>query len=149
MSLTRRTTVIAGLALVGLGIAIYLTIVHYTGGSPICGISHGCETVQTSKYAKLAGVPVAVLGLAGYVGILLGLFVPGENGRLIRVAIAGIGFGFSAYLTYLELFVIHAICQWCVGSAILMTALLIATAYDFLQPSDERDGLVAFAPQPE
>jgi uncharacterized membrane protein len=139
--MTRRHATIAGLGLFGLGIAVYLTIVHYTGGQPICGISHGCETVQTSKYAELGGVPVAVLGLVGYVGILLGLFVPGENGRLIRVSVAVLGFLFSAYLTYLELFVIDAICQWCVGSAIVMTGLVITTVYDFLAPSDRYSSL--------
>ena len=53
---------------IGLGIAAYLTIVHYAGGSPVCAIAHGCETVQKSRYAEFAGVPVALLGLLGYVG---------------------------------------------------------------------------------
>lgn len=134
--MSRRLLVIAGLALVGLGIATYLTIVHYTGAEPVCAVNHGCETVQKSKYADLAGVPVALIGLIGYVGILLSLLVRGENGRLIRVAITAIGFLFSAYLTYLELFEIHAVCQWCVGSAVIMTALLILCVYDFLSPAD-------------
>jgi uncharacterized membrane protein len=143
---SRRTIVTAVLALIGLGVAIYLTIVHYTGAEPICGISHGCHTVQTSKYAELAGIPVAVLGLAGYAALLLALPIRGENGRLIRVAITAIGFLFSAYLTYLELFVIDAICQWCVASAILMTALLIVTAYDFLAPESDRYSSFAESP---
>jgi uncharacterized membrane protein len=143
---SRRTIVTAVLGLVGLGVAIYLTIVHYTGAEPICGISHGCHTVQTSKYAELAGIPVAVLGLAGYAALLLALPIRGENGRLIRVAITAIGFLFSAYLTYLELFVIDAICQWCVASAILMTALLIVTAYDFLEPESDRYSSLADSP---
>jgi uncharacterized membrane protein len=133
---SRRLLVIGGLALLGLGIATYLTIVHYTGAEPVCAVNHGCETVQKSKYADLAGVPVALIGLIGYVGILLSLLVRGENGRLIRVAITAIGFLFSMYLTYLELFEIHAICQWCVGSAVIMTALLIVCVYDFLSPDD-------------
>jgi uncharacterized membrane protein len=124
---SRRLLVIAGLALVGLGIATYLTVVHYTGAEPVCAVNHGCETVQKSKYADLAGVPVALIGLIGYVSILASLAIRGENGRLIRVAITAIGFLFSAYLTYLELFQIHAICQWCVGSAVLMTALMVLT----------------------
>jgi uncharacterized membrane protein len=144
--LTRRTLVIGALGLVGLGVAIYLTIVHYTGAEPICGISHGCHTVQTSKYAELGGIPVAVLGLVGYAVLLLGLFVPGENGRLLRVAIVAIGFLFSAYLTYLELFVIDAICQWCVASAVIMAALLVVTAYDFLAPASDRYSSLADNP---
>src|SRR5206468_4282193 len=92
------------------------------------GGSHGCERVQSSTYAALGGIPVAVLGLAGYVGIAAALLAPGELARLSAAALAVIGFGFSAYLTYLELFVIDAICQWCVTSAVLMTALLALNA---------------------
>jgi uncharacterized membrane protein len=143
---SRRTIITAVLGVIGLGVAIYLTVVHYTGAEPICGISHGCHTVQTSKYAELAGIPVAVLGLAGYAALLLALPIRGENGRLVRVAITAIGFLFSAYLTYLELFVIDAICQWCVASAILMTALLVVTAYDFLAPESDRYSSLAESP---
>jgi uncharacterized membrane protein len=114
------------LGLVGLGIAGYLTYVHYEGLKPVCFAS-GCETVQSSRYAKVAGIPVPVLGLVGYVSILASLFVRGEVGLFSGVVIALIGFGFSAYLTYLELFKIHAICQWCVGSAVVMALLAIAT----------------------
>jgi uncharacterized membrane protein len=95
----------------------------------VCNIAHGCHKVQTSQYAKLAGVPVAVLGLLGYVGILAGLVVPGENGRMAAALLALIGFGFSMYLTYRELFTIDAICQWCVGSAVLMTALAVVCVW--------------------
>ena len=60
-------------AVIGLGIATYLTIVHYAGDAPVCAIAHGCATVQKSDYAKLAGVPVALLGMIGYLGILVSL----------------------------------------------------------------------------
>ena len=73
----RLTYAIALVALVGLGIASYLTYIHYAGIKPVCLSSGGCEKVQSSHYAKLAGIPVAVLGLAGYVGILASLLVPG------------------------------------------------------------------------
>ena len=62
----------AAVATAGLGIAAYLTVVHYTGAAPACAIAHGCEVVQSSAYAKLAGVPVALLGLIGYALILAG-----------------------------------------------------------------------------
>jgi uncharacterized membrane protein len=113
------------LAVLGVGIAGYLTYVHYAGVDPVCNIAHGCHKVQTSDYAKLAGVPVALLGLLGYMGILAGLLLPGENGRMAAALLALIGFGFSMYLTYRELFTIDAICQWCVASAVLMTALAV------------------------
>jgi uncharacterized membrane protein len=114
----------AALAAVGLGIAVYLTIVHYSGGNPICASSHGCETVQHSRYAKLAGIPVAVIGLAGYVAVLSRLVRDRPDTRLAAAGATMVGFGFSAYLTYLELFKIKAICQWCVASAVIMTALM-------------------------
>jgi uncharacterized membrane protein len=110
-------------ALIGLGIATYLTIVHYAGGSPVCAIAHGCETVQKSRYAEFAGVPVAVLGMLGYVAILASLLRDDETSRTVTAFIAIAGLAFSGYLTYLELFTIHAICIWCVGSAICMLVL--------------------------
>ena len=127
------TRVIAVLAVVGLGIAGYLTYVHYAGIHVLCAASGGCETVQTSSYSKLAGVPVPVLGLIGYAGILVSLFVPGDAGRLATAGLALVGFGFSVYLTYLEVFVIKAICQWCVGSAVLMTAIAVLAVIRLLR----------------
>ena len=110
-------------ALAGLGIAGYLTLVHYTGGSPVCGIAHGCATVQASEYAELAGVPVALLGLLGYLAILAALALDGEGARTVAAGIALGGFGFSAWLTYVEVVRLEAICVWCVGSAVCMTLL--------------------------
>jgi uncharacterized membrane protein len=119
---------IAAIALLGVAIATYLVYIHYAGIKPICAAGGGgCEKVQTSDYAKLAGIPVAVLGLAGYIAILASLYVRGDLGRLAGAAIALSGFGFSVYLTYREIFTIKAICQWCVGSAVLMTLLAILT----------------------
>jgi uncharacterized membrane protein len=115
----------AVVAVVGLAIATYLTIVHYSGGEPVCAIAHGCATVQKSSYAELAGVPVALLGLIGYVGILGSLARDDESGRALTAGLALAGFGFSAWLTYLEVGRLHAICIWCVGSAICMTLLAI------------------------
>ena len=126
------------LCLLGIGDAGYLTYVHYAGIKVACLSSGGCETVQASRYAKLDGIPVSVLGLIGYVAILLSLAVRGELGRAAGFGIALIGFGFSMYLTYRELFTIKAICQWCVGSAALMSALTIITSVRFLR--DDRPG---------
>jgi uncharacterized membrane protein len=128
---------IALLALAGLGVAGYLTYVHYAGIDPVCAIAHGCVKVQTSHWAKLAGVPVAVLGLLGYAGILASLAVRGEGGRLAGAGLAFAGFGFSAYLTYVELFEIKAVCAWCVVSAGLMTALAALTAARVLTADPE------------
>ena len=120
------------IALAGAGVALagYLTLVHYRGNLLVCGISN-CHTVQSSKYAELQGVPVALLGLAMYVA-LLGLSLarsvwPGLTQRLTiaSFAIAFAGFLFSAYLTAIELWVIDAICQWCVVSALLVTMIAV------------------------
>jgi uncharacterized membrane protein len=123
----RLRAVALALTAVGLGIAGYLTYVHYAGVSPVCEIAHGCEKVQTSQWAKVAGVPVALLGLIGYGGILIALLVPGENAVLAAALMAIVGFGFSAYLTYREIFTIKAICIWCVGSASVLTILALVT----------------------
>jgi uncharacterized membrane protein len=114
----------AVLALLGITIAGYLTWVHYAGLDPVCvGGGGGCEGVQSSRWAELAGIPVAVLGLAGYVAILTSLVLPDALGRQAAAFLALVGLGFSAWLTYVELFEIEAICQWCVASAVVMTAL--------------------------
>lgn len=140
----RRATLV--LAAIGFGVAAYLVYVHYSGAKPICALSGGCERVQTSQWSKLAGIPVADIGLAGYFGILAALAVlRGESERLAILAMTVIGFAFSAYLTYREVFSIHAICQWCVASAIVMTLLAGLAVARFLRGdvADLRDGVGA------
>jgi uncharacterized membrane protein len=118
------------LAVCGIGIATYIAVAEAGGGAPSClAGGHGCETVANSRYAHLAGINVAVLGIVGYVVLLACALVPGDPGRVGGLLVALIGFGFSAYLTYLELFVIDAICQWCVASAGVMTLLLVVNAW--------------------
>ena len=112
---------IAGLALFGLAISAYLTWVHYAEVQPICSGISDCERVQTSDYAELAGIPVAVLGLVGYAAILVSLWLRVE----ITVLLAYVAVGFSAYLTWAELFEIDAICQWCVASALTTVAIAV------------------------
>ncbi|MBS1869962.1 MAG: vitamin K epoxide reductase family protein [Actinobacteria bacterium] len=129
--------VLVVLALVGIGIASYLTYVHYRGLSPICAINAGCEKVQSSRYAKVGGVPVPLIGLVGYVAILASLLVRGELARLATAGMAIGGFAFSVYLTSLELFKIHAICQWCVGSAIVMTSIAVLSTIRALRAPDD------------
>jgi uncharacterized membrane protein len=117
------------LALAGIGVATYIAVVEAGGGTPQCVAGGaGCETVANSQYSELAGINVAIFGIAGYVLLLGAALAPGDLARVGSFAIALVGFGFSAYLTYLELFVIDAICQWCVASAVLMTLLMIVNA---------------------
>ena len=132
MSERRLRIAAAVLALAGLGVAGYLTWVHYADLEAICaGGSGGCERVQNSDYADLAGVPVALLGLIGYGAILASLALPGDLGRFSGAVLALAGFGFSAWLTYVELFEIDAICPWCVASAVIRTALAVVTSLRF------------------
>ncbi len=120
---------LGGLATLGLLASAYLTWVHFAGLEPVCAAgSHGCRTVQASRYATVLSIPVAVLGLAGYVGLLLAAVSRGEAGAYLGFLVALVGTLFSAYLTYLEVFVIGAVCQWCVASAAIMTAALACTA---------------------
>jgi uncharacterized membrane protein len=114
-------------AVIGLGIATYLTVVHYAGEAPVCAIAHGCATVQKSDYAKLAGVPVALLGVVGYVGILASLIRDDERSRTAAAFLSIVGLGFSGWLTYVEVGKLDAICIWCVGSAICMAILAALT----------------------
>ncbi len=127
MDADRLRTPVIVVALIGVAIAGYLTYVHYAGIEPLCAASGGCEKVQNSGYAKLVGIPVAVLGLIGYIAILAASLLPGELARMLASSLAIMGLGFSIYLTYLELFEIDAICQWCVASAITMTVLTALT----------------------
>jgi uncharacterized membrane protein len=116
----------AAIATVGIGVATYITIADSGGGAPAClAGGTGCTTVANSPYSHVAGINVAVFGIVGYVLLLAAAATPGDAGRFGGLVLALVGFGFSAYLTYLELFVIDAICQWCVASAALMTLLLI------------------------
>jgi uncharacterized membrane protein len=128
-------------AVMGLAIAGYLTAVHYAGGTPACAVSHGCATVQQSAYAELWGVPVALLGLAGYVAILVSLARDGEAARTATAFLALAGAGFSAWLTYVELARLDAVCSWCVGSAICMTLLAALSVTRLLRapPSGRRE----------
>jgi uncharacterized membrane protein len=120
-----RLTAVA-IAAAGIGVATYITIADSGGGAPVClAGGHGCQTVAQSHYSHLFGVNVSVFGIAGYALLIAAALVPGDAGRFGGLLGALVGFGFSAYLTYLELFVIDAVCQWCVASAVLMTLLLV------------------------
>jgi uncharacterized membrane protein len=122
------------LTVLGVALASYLTYIHYAGIKPVCTAGNTCLKVQSSEYAKLAGVPVALIGLLGYIAILGSLLAPeNETSRLATMAFTLIGFGFSAYLTYRELFTLHAVCEECATSAVLMTVMMLLSAWRFLR----------------
>jgi uncharacterized membrane protein len=108
----------------GVGVATYITIADSGGGSPVClAGGSGCQTVADSTYSHLLGVNIAVFGAIGYVLLLTAALLRGDGARMAGFGLALVGFGYSVYLTYLELFRIEAVCQWCVASAALMTVL--------------------------
>jgi uncharacterized membrane protein len=135
----RRRQAIVLLALVGLLVATYLWL-YKIGviGTLQCGAGGGsCEYVQASRYADLFGIPVALIGVLGYAALLvvglLGLqpnFVAARRVTLALVALASAGFAFTLYLTGVELFVLHAICRWCVASAGIITAIWVLSVWD-------------------
>ncbi len=121
---------LAALSVAGFLISPYLTWSYLWGVVPACvGDSSSCETVQTSRYSAILGVPVAALGLAGYAGLLSSALLKGEGGVFFGLFVALVGVLFSGYLTWLELLVIRAFCQWCVASAVLMAGSLLLAAF--------------------
>ena len=134
--MTYRMTA-ALLSLGGLFISAYLYLYKIGKiGSLACGTG-GCETVQLSPWSRVAGMDVALIGVLGYAGLLalsLAALQPGLAGRrwpaTRSAGLAGIGVLFTAYLTYLELFVIHAICRWCVGSGFVILGIFVLGALD-------------------
>lgn len=126
----------------GLLIAGYLSWTRLSGGLPVCGPLHGCETVALSPYSEIFGVPVAFLGVA-FSLVLVGLALAWLRRQDRRTLLSLYGLGllgvlFVAYMTYLELFVIGAVCVWCAGYAITILAgwLVAAAAIRRSQASD-------------
>jgi len=121
--------VIAFVAALGIGVATYIAIADSGGGAPAClAGGGGCEAVANSSYSHIAGVNIAIFGIVGYAILLLTAFFVNDLARFAGFATALGGFGFSVYLTYLEIYTIEAICQWCVASAVLMTILFLLNA---------------------
>jgi uncharacterized membrane protein len=121
------------LSVIGLGVSIYLTYVEFTHVQALCGPVGDCNAVQGSPYAKLFGVvPIGLVGAIGYIAILFAWswrhFRTDGFARIAGPAMFGMAlFGtlFSIYLTYLELFVILAVCIWCLSSAVIITTLML------------------------
>ena len=140
------------LGIVGVGIGAYLVWVHYDLDALVCGLGD-CEVVQTSSYAEVFGIPIAILGLLMYAALVAlivarlarpALMVPASMAAL---AITGAGTLYSAWLTWIEIEVLEAICQWCVASAIVTTLMFIVEIVIFsrLWNADGLDDLPADA----
>ncbi len=120
-----------GLAILGVLVSIYMTIFKLTDNPGMCLGNGGCSIVNNSIYAQVYGIPVAVIGVFGYLSILGTLLLGSRsdffraNGTLILFGLVLIGFLFTLYLIYVEVALIHALCPFCLTSQITMTALFI------------------------
>ena len=113
----------------GIGVASYIAIEAAGGDAPTClAGSSGCETVAGSSYSHVFDVNIAVFGIVGYALLLATALLRGDGARMAGFVISLAGFGYSVFLTYVELFRIEAVCQWCVASAVLMTVLFALSA---------------------
>ena len=128
----RKLMAVSILSLMGLLISLYL-LAHSLGltGPVMCGIGD-CEAVQASPYSYIGPIPISGIGTVGYLLLLvlafLGLQPRFTRSKVVSLLLLGgslLGVAFSVYLTYLEAFVIHAWCQWCVGSAVIITVIFI------------------------
>ncbi len=120
------------LALAAVCITAYLSFVKLTGGAPACAVVSGCETVNDSQYSTFAGIPVAIFGLAASLAILAGAITwwrrADRRGLYLVYGLGLVSLPILAWLTYLELFVIHAICIWCVTYALVVVTGWIGAA---------------------
>ena len=123
----RALRIVVGiLATGGGGVAAYLTYARFTHTTLACATG-GCETVQSSSYAEVAGIPVAILGLGAFVVILATAFSTSELARAGAAAVALAGVAFSAYLLYVQIALIDALCHWCLVSDVVLALLAAAT----------------------
>ncbi len=126
-----KKRILITLSLIGLLDSIYLTWIKLSDTEAICTGVGACDVVNTSEYSTFAGLPIALFGAAAYIAFLFLLLYENrsewlqENGPLVLFGLSLIGFLYSLYLTYIELFVIFAICPYCVVSAIIMTLIFI------------------------
>lgn len=134
-------------ALAGMGVSAYLSFVHYAGLPVYCTGAGGCHTVQSSAYSTLLSVPVSLLGFVLYALIgasaLVAIVNAGPPGRLAPFAVFALALSgtlYSAYLTWLELYRIYAICVWCVTSASLLAAILSLSVAELLASGRWREG---------
>lgn len=138
--LIRKASII--LAAVGLLDALYLSWIKLANQEAVCYGVGDCATVNASQFAEIGGIPIAVLGAGAYLVILLALWREErsaflrENGPLIVFGISLVGVLYSAYLTYIELFVIHAVCPYCVLSAVVLVLLLLLSGIRLRQQWD-------------
>jgi uncharacterized membrane protein len=125
----------APLALVGVGITTYLVSVRASGATLSC-TTGGCEAVQSSSYSEIFGLPVAALGLVGFLVLLGAALAGGDVARLVGATVALAAFAFSAYLVAVQVIVVGALCDWCLASDAVTTALAALALLRLRPPRD-------------
>jgi uncharacterized membrane protein len=128
---------VAALALIGVGIAGYLTYTHFKGSPPVC-LTSGCDVVQKSPWSKLFGIPVALLGLLTYLSIVASTLIRHPLAKQAGATLALVALGFNAYLFYIQAHEIGRYCTWCVSNEIV-SLLLAPVAIAWLLSSDDRE----------
>ena len=127
------------IALIGFADATYLTVEHFQGIIPPCSITGGCENVLTSPYAAIAGIPVPLLGAVYYVLMLLGLYIYLDTKKEIvlryMLRFSVVGFIMTTWFLYVQQFLIHAYCQYCLLSALTSTLLFVIAIVSFTKYS--------------
>ena len=126
--------VVGSLAVVGAAIAGYLVYTRYTDTKLACATG-GCEIVQSSDYAEIVGIPVAVLGVVAYVFLFATALSASDFARMAGAVVAVSGAAFSLYLVYVQIAVIDAICQWCVASDAIMVLLAAVCVLRVVRPA--------------
>jgi uncharacterized membrane protein len=136
--------IVGATALAGAGLAAYLTFVRFSGGALACSTG-GCELVQGSRYAEVLGVPVALIGLTGYIAVAATTLFAGEAAAALGAALTVAGFAFGVYLIYVQVALIGALCHWCLASDGVMTVLLVLAALRLAEAARSAGGRRAHA----
>ncbi len=142
----RLKQIIVAFTVLGLFVSIYMTVFKITNNAKMCIGSHGCSIVNASAYSEVNGIPVAVIGVLGYLGILAVLYFENrlsflqENGGMVLFALTLTGFLFTLWLIFVEVALIKALCPFCLTSQISMTIIFILTVIRVLkQPQNQED----------
>ena len=137
---------IIALTVLGLLVSIYMTIYKVTNNESMCIGSGGCPIVNASRYSEVNGIPVAVVGVIGYLSILAVLFLENrtgffqDNGSMLLFGLTLVGFLFTVWLVYVEIALIKAYCPFCITSQIVMTLIFILTVIRVIkQPQFQED----------
>lgn len=121
------------LSLTGLALSTYLAYAYLRHQAPVCSGSSGCETVANSSYARPFGIPMPLIGVAGYLSLFVLACRRGQQALLLGMVLTVVAISASLTLTYLELYVIHAVCYWCVASAVCAALHVVVNSARYLR----------------